>query len=92
MTVQSAGLSLVPKLKMEHVELTYFSRMRVDLAAQVSNSNTCGDELQLEIVVHTFYAYIQCIGIGMCTCLHIDTCTHVKVWYVSCIHVLCLYM
>jgi hypothetical protein len=30
-----AGISLVPKLKMEHNELTPFSRMRVDLAAQV---------------------------------------------------------
>ena len=37
MAVQSAGLSLVPKLKMEHIELTSFSRMRVDLAAQVSH-------------------------------------------------------
>ena len=30
------GLSLVPKLKYEHVYLTGFSKMRVDLAAQVS--------------------------------------------------------
>ena len=37
MAVQSAGLLLVPKLKMEHIELTSFSQMRVDLAAQVSN-------------------------------------------------------
>ena len=35
MSVQSHGLSLLPKLKREHVELTSFSRMRVDLAAQV---------------------------------------------------------
>ncbi len=32
---QSSGLALVRKLKREHVELTSFSRMRVDLAAQV---------------------------------------------------------
>lgn len=38
MAVQSKGLSLVPKLKMEHVNLTSYSGMRVDLAAQV---NTC---------------------------------------------------
>ena len=31
------GLSLVPKLKLEHVRLTNFSKMRVDLAAQVFN-------------------------------------------------------
>jgi len=35
-TFQSSGLSLVKKLKKEHLELTSFSRMRVDLAAQVS--------------------------------------------------------
>ena len=29
------GLSLLPKLKFEHVHLNYFSKMRVDLAAQV---------------------------------------------------------
>ena len=33
MAVQSKGLSLVPKLKSEHINLTSFSRMRVDLAA-----------------------------------------------------------
>ena len=35
MAETSSGLSLVPKLKKEHLELTSFSRMRVDLAAQV---------------------------------------------------------
>ena len=30
-----AGLSLIPKLKFEHIHLTTFSKMRVDLAAQV---------------------------------------------------------
>ena len=36
------GLSLVLKLKYEHIHLTSFSRMRVDLAAQVlSNSGAC---------------------------------------------------
>ena len=30
------GIYLVPKLKREHVFLTNFSKMRVDLAAQVS--------------------------------------------------------
>ena len=29
------GMSLLPKLKFEHVNLTNFSKMRVDLAAQV---------------------------------------------------------
>ena len=33
--IASRGLSLVPKLKQEHIILTSYSRMRVDLAAQV---------------------------------------------------------
>ena len=35
MSADSHGLSLLPKLKRKHIELTSFSRMRVDLAAQV---------------------------------------------------------
>ena len=34
--IASHGISLLPKLKQEHVVLTSYSRMRVDLAAQVS--------------------------------------------------------
>lgn len=30
------GIRMVPKLKLEHISLTSFSKMRVDLAAQVS--------------------------------------------------------
>ncbi len=37
-SVASKGLTLVPKLKVEHVQLTQFSRMRVDLTAQVCSS------------------------------------------------------
>ena len=33
--VVSPGLSLIPKLRYEHIKLTSFSKMRVDLAAQV---------------------------------------------------------
>lgn len=32
---KSVGLLLMPKIKLEHIQLTSFSRMRVDLAAQV---------------------------------------------------------
>ena len=35
------GLYLVPKLKYEHVHLNNFSKMRVDLAAQVCNLCMC---------------------------------------------------
>ena len=31
----TAGLSILPKIKLEHIKLTSYSRMRVDLAAQV---------------------------------------------------------
>ena len=34
---RSGGLYLLQKLKLEHIQLSSFSRMRVDLAAQVSN-------------------------------------------------------
>lgn len=50
-TSQGAGLRLLPKLKLEHVNLTPFSKMRVDLAAQVLSESVskalvlvCGDE------------------------------------------------
>ena len=35
MATTSSGLTLLPKLKYEHVYLTSMSKMRVDLAAQV---------------------------------------------------------
>lgn len=41
MAAQSKGLSLVPKLKEEHISLTSYSWMRVDLAAQVSPHALC---------------------------------------------------
>ena len=36
----ATGLHLVPKLKYEHIYLTSFSKMRVDLAAQVGTVHT----------------------------------------------------
>ena len=33
---RAPGLTILPRLKYEHVHLTSFSKMRVDLAAQVS--------------------------------------------------------
>ena len=35
MQTDTPGLSLVPKLKFEHISLGSFAKMRVDLAAQV---------------------------------------------------------
>ncbi|XP_064406741.1 uncharacterized protein LOC135351613 [Halichondria panicea] len=43
---ETPGLALIPKLKYEHVELSSFSKMRVDLAAQVL-SNSVAKALQL---------------------------------------------
>ena len=36
---KGSGISMVPKLSYEHVHLTSFSKMRVDLATQVSNNS-----------------------------------------------------
>ena len=41
MASHSKGLSLIPKLKFEHVNLTSCSKMRVDIAAQVSSLGLC---------------------------------------------------
>jgi hypothetical protein len=38
MSIQSHGLTIAPKLKLEHLKLTSYSRMRVDLAAQISDT------------------------------------------------------
>ncbi len=46
MTTKSTGLTTIPKLKYEHVYLTNFSKMRVDLATQVSN------ETHAEFIMH----------------------------------------
>lgn len=43
--IEHKGLTCLPKLKYEHVHLTPFSKMRVDLAAQVS-------------VIHMIYVYL----------------------------------
>jgi len=48
------GLSLVPKLKSEHINLTAFSKMRVDLAAQVSAAS-------LITLAHTWTLVILCV-------------------------------
>ena len=32
---ETPGMCVIPKLKLEHIKLTSFSKMRVDLAAQV---------------------------------------------------------
>jgi len=40
MATQSSGVTFLPQLKREHVELTSFSRMRVGLAAQVKYVHT----------------------------------------------------
>ena len=36
-TSKGVGMRIVPKLKFEHINLTSFSKMRVDLAAQVQS-------------------------------------------------------
>ena len=40
-TTETPGLCEVPEIKHEHVYLTNFSKMRVDLAAQVNLTDLC---------------------------------------------------
>ena len=51
-TEQNAGLRLLPKLKYEHVNLTAFLKMKVDLAAQVSSSFSNCIHCQSEFIVY----------------------------------------
>ena len=46
----ASGLSLVPKLKYEHLQVSSFSKMRVDLAAQV---------MKTSIILTTYVRYIM---------------------------------
>ena len=55
---QTPGLSMVPKLNYEHLHLTTFSKMRVDLAAQVLFS--C---ITICIIFIYIYMYISIINI-----------------------------
>ena len=48
MAGQSMGLSLLPKLKQEHLVLTSYSRMRASLAAKV----------QYYIYIYKHYTYV----------------------------------
>ena len=49
---EAPGLSMVPKLKYEHIHLSSFSKMRVDLAAQVSILNIKVN-MQVQCTWHT---------------------------------------
>ena len=63
---EATGLHLVPKLNFENIYLSSFSKMRVDLAAQVISTCTC-----------TFvymYLYICVVCTNMYMCLH--TCIY----------------
>ena len=56
---QVTGLRLVPKLKFEHIYLSSFSKMRVDLAAQVR-----------KLLAHVQYLY-WCIQELIMVCTHV---------------------
>ncbi len=57
---ETPGLALIPKLKYEHVELSSFSKMRVDLAAQVSELM-----VMLQMYKH-MYVKIPCLCVCVC--------------------------
>lgn len=71
MQIQSQGLSILPKLKREHVHLTSFSRMRVDLAAQVSR---CTD-VKIPACLYTPLASILLVTVVKrpCASLYVHT-------------------
>ena len=49
---KGTGLAMVPKLKFEHIHLTPFSKMKVDLAAQV---RSYFNEPLIIISIHNFF-------------------------------------
>lgn len=69
---EAPGLSLVPKLKYEHIYLTSFSKMRVDLAAQVLSQSvskalefTGGPEVEETAkFVDMFDKFFDCLNVN----------------------------
>ena len=78
MAIQSKGLNLGPKLKQEHVKLTSYARMRVDLAAQVYKC-TCiyACIMHVYMVSNPLYMYTNCI-----TCVHVYKLYHMYMYNV----------
>ena len=65
MAVASHGILLLPRLKLEHVKLTFFSRMRVDLASQVSMQYLTIVPVALCILINFVYLlYTHCTHAG----------------------------
>lgn len=54
-SVTSPGLTILPKLKYEHISLTSFSKMRVDLAAQVRIWTNLNSTLNNYIHFYNYY-------------------------------------
>ena len=71
----SSALSFVPKLKLEHVRLTSFSRMRVDLAAQVSWNCFLGN-----VLITTLSIIIILTSPPFCVSVHIHV--YKKPWLI----------
>jgi len=60
LSIRSQGLSIAPKLKLEHLKLSSYSRMRVDLAAQVSKAPLYNTQyVQLCVNVHVLTGFKQ---------------------------------
>ena len=58
----TAGLALLPKLKYEHISLSSFSKMRVDLATQVFLLKYCHVILMHIVVAYIYiYTYTTCV-------------------------------
>ena len=64
-----SGLSLIPKLKYEHVYLTSFSKMRVDLAAQVRPIYVLKDLALLRI----YCLFMQVLSTSVAEAVHLTS-------------------
>ena len=94
------GLSLLPKLTFEHVMLTSFSKIRVDLAAQVRGyvylQFSCAWVLFMQFVA-LWYHYVICmytVFVYACALYIVFVCTHTLylvlayAWHYKCVPVI----
>lgn len=60
--MQSGGLRMIPKLGYEHISLTPFAKMRVDLSAQVCISISRTNKYVCKQNVHSL-SFVMYVGI-----------------------------
>ena len=63
--IASRGISNLPKLKQEHISLTSYSRMWVDLVAQVTLVNQISSQLLLYYALYSGFKQVGCRCISL---------------------------